>query len=137
MYGLISLPLIAATSLMQYNYASASAAVTEATAAAAAAATASVHDIGAGLDATQLQQPKQRRQQRHSAPAASARQPQPQEQSARSLLRQPAVLLLLWRCLLLGIGMGTMSNYEFLWLKQLGAPETLMGFAIAVSSHMA
>jgi len=55
------------------------------------------------------------------------------QQQLSALLRQPAVLLFLWRCLLLGLGMGVMSNYEFLWLKQLGAPEALMGFAIAVS----
>ncbi|WIA13042.1 hypothetical protein OEZ85_006650 [Tetradesmus obliquus] len=33
-------------------------------------------------------------------------------------------------CLLMGFGLGVMGTYEFLWLKQLGAPETLMGMAL-------
>lgn len=123
-YGLVSLPLIAATSLMRYNYTAAAAAVTTA----AAAPGKSSSDLQAG-HATQ------QRQSSHPAGSAGQReQDQEQEQSARGLLRQPDVLLFLWRCLLLGLGMGVMSNYEFLWLKQLGAPEMLLGVAIAVSA---
>jgi hypothetical protein len=113
-YGLASLPLIAVTSLMQYNYRGAAAAV-------AAAAGTEVATNGA----TQQQKQKQS--------TAEAGGQGMQQQQMSGLLRQPAVLLFLWRCLLLGLGMGVMANYEFLWLKQLGAPETLMGFAIAVS----
>lgn len=64
---------------------------------------------------------------------ASGNHQQQQQQQLRDLLLQPAVLLFLWRCLLLGLGMGVMGNYEFLWLKLLGAPEMLMGVALAVS----
>lgn len=99
--------------MMQYNYRGAAAAV-------AAAAGSEVATNGA----TQ-------QQQKQTTPAAAGQGGQQQQMSG--LLRQPAVLLFLWRCLLLGLGMGVMANYEFLWLKQLGAPETLMGFAIAVS----
>lgn len=117
-YGLASLPLIAVTSMMQYNYRGTAAAV-------AAAAGSEVATNGA----TQQQQHQQQRQ----TTLAAAGQGGQQQQQMSGLLRQPAVLLFLWRCLLLGLGMGVMANYEFLWLKQLGAPETLMGFAIAVS----
>lgn len=125
-YGLVSLPLIAITSLMRYNYQGAAAAV-------AAAAEQEVSTNG-----IKQQQQQQRVRQRHKeqAPAGTAATPAaavPGQQQMSGLLREPAVLLFLWRCLLLGLGMGVMANYEFLWLKQLGAPETLMGFAIAVS----
>jgi hypothetical protein len=50
----------------------------------------------------------------------------------RQLLLQAPVALFLWRCMLLGVGMGVMGNFEFMWLKQLGAPEVLMGVAIMV-----
>jgi hypothetical protein len=134
-YGLASLPLIAITSAMQYSYKSAAAAAVDVTAAAGGS----------------VQQDSSRRQHQHrhkqepaelaptsAAAAAAAMVPagptsQQQQQQVSGLLSQPAVLLFLWRCLFLGMGMGVMSNYEFLWLKQLGAPETLMGFAIAVS----
>lgn len=133
-YGLVSLPLIAITSLMRYNYTSASAAVTTA----ATAGNDNTLDVQSAPDSTQQQQSLRPQQQQSAAPAGSTgqqeqQQQQGQEESARSLLRQPAVLLFLWRCLLLGLGMGVMSNYEFLWLKQLGAPEMLLGVAIAVS----
>eukprot|EP00878_Enallax_costatus_P010616 GHUV01011091.1.p1 GENE.GHUV01011091.1~~GHUV01011091.1.p1 ORF type:complete len:393 (+),score=122.87 GHUV01011091.1:490-1668(+) len=52
--------------------------------------------------------------------------------SAQELLMQPAVLLFLWRCLLAGFGFGVMGSYTFLYLKGLGAPETLMGLALMV-----
>lgn len=116
-YGLASLPLIAVTSLMQYNYRGATAAV-------AAAAGSEIPTNGA------TQQKPQQKQKQSTAEAGGQGM---QQQQMSGLLRQPAVLLFLWRCLLLGLGMGVMANYEFLWLKQLGAPETLMGFAIAVS----
>jgi hypothetical protein len=135
-YGLVSLPLIAITALMRYNYSSASAAISTA----ATAANGNTLDVQTqtAADSTQQQHSRRRQQQQLAAPARSTgqqekQQQQGQEESARSLLRQPAVLLFLWRCLLLGLGMGVMSNYEFLWLKQLGAPEMLLGIAIAVS----
>jgi hypothetical protein len=121
---------------MRYNYTSAFAAVTTA----ATAGNDNTLDVQSAPDSTQQQQSLRRQQQQSAAPAGSTgqqeqqrQQQQGQEESARSLLRQPAVLLFLWRCLLLGLGMGVMSNYEFLWLKQLGAPEMLLGVAIAVS----
>jgi MFS family permease len=51
----------------------------------------------------------------------------------KQLLMQPQVLLFLWRCLLAGFGFGVMASYEFLYLKGLGAPETLMGTALLMS----
>lgn len=133
MYGLASLPLIAITSMMQYSYKSAAAAAVDVTAAAGR----SVQHNGKQHQHRHKQKPAELAPM--SAAAAAAMVParpisqQQQQQQVSGLLRQPAVLLFLWRCLFLGLGMGVMSNYEFLWLKQLGAPETLMGFAIAVS----
>jgi hypothetical protein len=117
--------------MMRCNYKSAAAAAVSVTVAAGAAAG------SAELDSKQ-QQHRHRQKPAELAPVASAVVPagaasQQQQQQVSGLLSQPYVLLFLWRCLFLGLGMGVMSNYEFLWLKQLGAPETLMGFAIAVS----
>lgn len=119
-YGLASLPLLAITSQMRYNYKAASAVVA---AAAAATPSAAAGDSNAcnGQDRV--------------AAAGQVGGSGAGQQQLSALLRQPAVLLFLWRCLLLGLGMGVMSNYEFLWLKQLGVPEALMGFAIAVSMY--
>jgi hypothetical protein len=123
-YGLVSLPLIAIISLMQYNHQGAAAAV-------AAAAGQEVSTNGLKQQ-QQQQQVQQRHKEQAPAAATTAAAAGPGQQQLSGLLREPAVLLFLWRCLLLGLGMGVMANYEFLWLKQLGAPETLMGFAIAV-----
>jgi hypothetical protein len=122
-YSLATLPLLAVTSLMRYNYSAAAASAAAVTAAAAAAEGPAAAAVGRGSS-------RGRGLQRA---AEGLREQQQQQQQLGSLLRQPPVLLFLWRCLLLGLGTGVMSNYEFLWLKQLGAPEMLMGFAIAVS----
>jgi hypothetical protein len=109
-YGLASIPLVYVGTQLRYNYASA---------AAAAAVPA--------------------KQQQHGSAGkvqAAAGQQQQQQQAGvgmRQLLQQPVVLSFLWKCLLMGFGIGVMGTYEFLWLKQLGAPETLMGMALLVS----
>ncbi|WIA33190.1 hypothetical protein OEZ86_006337 [Tetradesmus obliquus] len=107
-YGLASIPLVCVATQLRYNYGSSSAA--------------------AAVPANNQQQ-----QAPVSAPlgvescAAAGQQP---AIGMRQLLQQPAVLAFLWQCLLMGFGLGVMGTYEFLWLKQLGAPETLMGMAL-------
>lgn len=135
MYGLVSLPLVAVTSLMRYNY------NTQPTPTATGA-------NGSGSSSSSNDEIQQQTQQPGASGAAPAVSGAAAESGAANgnsrngsgssgsqlsqLLVQPAVLVFLWRCLLLGLGLGVMSNYEFLWLKQLGAPEALMGFALAV-----
>jgi hypothetical protein len=108
-YGLASIPLLYVASQLRYNYSSS---------AAAAPAQQAPLDAAAGA-ATQ-------------AAGAADKQQQQQQVGMRELLQQPAVLSFLWQCLLMGFGLGVMGTYEFLWLKQLGAPETLMGMALLV-----
>eukprot|EP00882_Tetradesmus_deserticola_P027502 GHRQ01030470.1.p1 GENE.GHRQ01030470.1~~GHRQ01030470.1.p1 ORF type:complete len:202 (+),score=79.83 GHRQ01030470.1:90-695(+) len=114
-FGLASVPLVFVASQLRYNYSSG-----------AAAAPASVEQ-------------QQQQQAAVSAPAGAdmptagpADAQQQQQIGMRQLLQQPAVLAFLWQCLLMGFGLGVMGTYEFLWLKQLGAPETLMGMALLV-----
>jgi hypothetical protein len=108
---------VAVATQLRYNYSS------------SAAAAAAVVDPPA----------KQQQQQEfvcHSAPAGAGSEANLQQQQGGvgmlQLLQQPAVVSFLWKCLLMGFGLGVMGTYEFLWLKQLGAPETLMGMALLV-----
>jgi hypothetical protein len=112
-YGLASIPLLYVASQLRYNYSSTAAGVapTQPVPLDAAAAGAA-HAAGAG--------------------AAAKQQQQQQQVGMRQMLQQPAVVSFLWQCLLMGFGLGVMGTYEFLWLKQLGAPETLMGMALLV-----
>jgi hypothetical protein len=110
-YGLASIPLLYVASQLRYNYSSAAAVPAPAQQPPLSAA------AGGATDA---------------ASAADKQQQQQQQDGMRQLLQQPAVLSFLWRCLLMGFGLGVMGTYEFLWLKQLGAPETLMGMALLV-----
>ncbi|KAF6260687.1 major facilitator superfamily domain-containing protein [Scenedesmus sp. NREL 46B-D3] len=120
-FGLASIPLVCVASQLRYNYSSA----TAATASAPAPAEQQQHQAA-------LQAPAGA--EVHAAGAADAQQEQEQRQlSMRQLLQQPAVLSFLWKCLLMGFGLGVMGTYEFLWLKQLGAPETLMGMALLMN----
>jgi len=54
--------------------------------------------------------------------------------SLRQLLKDPSTLVLLARCVLMGFGAGVIGSYEFLYLTQLGAPETLIGAALLVGA---
>ena len=58
---------------------------------------------------------------------------QQQPAGLMQLLADPSVLVFLWRCVVMGFGLGVLGTYEFLYLKQLGAPETLIGMALLVS----
>eukprot|EP00879_Flechtneria_rotunda_P022677 GHRR01023949.1.p1 GENE.GHRR01023949.1~~GHRR01023949.1.p1 ORF type:complete len:444 (+),score=160.72 GHRR01023949.1:257-1588(+) len=119
-YGLASLPLLHIASQMRYKYNANEMSNTD------------------SKDGSGMQQHSDR-QAVSSAAVTAAASVEPQQgataasASVKSMLSQPVVLAFLWKCLLMGFGMGIMSTYEFLWLKQLGAPETLMGMAIAVS----
>lgn len=109
-YGLASIPLVCVATQLRYNYGSSSA-------------------------ATAVPANNQQQQGPVSAPSAAEGCTAVGQQPAvgmRQLLQQPAVLSFLWQCLLMGFGLGVMGTYEFLWLKQLGAPETLMGMALLV-----
>jgi hypothetical protein len=109
-YGLASIPLLYVASQLRYNYSNAAAAPVQQAPLDAAAGAAS-----------------------HAAGAADKQQQQQQGVGMRQLLQQPAVVSFLWQCLLMGFGLGVMGTYECLWLKQLGAPETLLGMALLVS----
>ncbi len=134
-FALLSLPLLVVCMSMRYRYSSSTA--------------------GKGKvpskqqQQTQTQQPKaangsMEQQQCHTQQgysdsntpevAVSAVQSQP---GMQRLLLQPAMLLFLWRCALLGFGVGILGTYEFLYLKQLGAPESLIGMALLVRGSMA
>lgn len=129
LYGLASLPLIAVGTQMRYKY----------------AASSSSKPLAGGITAG-AQQQQQSAVSSLEAPLLDAAPPStaaapapavtseaaPAQVSLQQLVLQPRVGVFLWRCLLMGFSMGVMANYEFLWLKQLGAPETLMGLAIAV-----
>lgn len=124
-YSLASLPLMYVGSQLKYNYQGSSAAATSAPASSA------------------KQQEQQHSLAAELAPAAAAdAQPSAAVVSAtadagpsvKELLLQPAVMAFLWKCLLMGFGLGVMSTYEFLFLKHLGAPETLMGMALLVGA---
>jgi hypothetical protein len=70
---------------------------------------------------------------KNSGDEAQPMQQQQQEGGGlMQLLADPSVLVFLWRCVVMGFGLGVLGNYEFLYLKQLGAPETLIGMALLV-----
>jgi hypothetical protein len=132
-YGLASLPLLLVGSQMTYNYRQ-----SPATSTISSSESLKQQQQQQQISSSRLEQPLLDREASAGAAVASADAGavlavEAELPSLRQLLVQPRVLVFLWRCLLMGFAMGVMVNYEFLWLKQLGAPETLMGLAIAVS----
>lgn len=110
-YGLLSAPLVVVGCYMRYNYSkheSPQAHMNGSVAATDAIPAAGQHDS-----------------KDHSIGSSSS-------SSIQAMLLKPDVMLFLWRCLLMGFGLGVIVTYEFLYLKQLGAPETLMGVALLV-----
>ncbi|KAF8067343.1 MFSD6 [Scenedesmus sp. PABB004] len=67
---------------------------------------------------------------RAAAPAARRGAAEPSAPGLRGLLAEPRVAVFLWFAGLSGFAMGHMATCNFIWLKELGAPETLMGLAL-------
>ncbi|GBF92290.1 hypothetical protein Rsub_05373 [Raphidocelis subcapitata] len=64
-----------------------------------------------------------------AAPGASV----PEDAGVGSLLRQPRVLVFMFRALVIGYGIGTQVSFAFLLVREMGADELLMGVMLMCS----
>eukprot|EP00775_Hariotina_reticulata_P002060 gene2060-2380_t len=53
------------------------------------------------------------------------------ESLCRLVIRQPAILLLLWRALIIGLGFDAIGNFVFMHVERLGGTPTLFGLMLA------
>lgn len=67
-------------------------------------------------------------------PSATAAGHAVSTQHVLRMVLNPRVLVFLWQCSLMGFAVGVIGTYEFLYLKELGGPETMIGWALLVSA---